>query len=112
MKFQPLPNSDLQFKLIQHPKVKLIHYPTEPEPDDEDDKDTGSQVSVDPVLTTVGHIRELAKIVDDPKAVKELEETRSLREAILCCELLVKNDIARAFAWCDIGIEKLTSQVS
>ena len=84
---------------------------TEPESEDEDENDA-SQVSVDPVLTTVGHVRELAKIIDDPKAVKELEETRSLQQATLSSELLVKNDIDRAFASCDRGIEKLSSQVS
>ena len=85
---------------------------TEPEPEDDSEDDAGGQVSVDPVLTTVGHVRELAKIIDDPKAVKELEETRSLQQATLSSELLVKNDIGRAFASCDRGIEKLSSQVS
>ena len=98
---------------------------TEPEP--EDDNDTSGQegtergkegversahVNVDPVLTTVGHVRELAKIIDDPKAVKELEETRSLQQATLSSEILVKNDIDRAFTSCDQGLEKLTSQVN
>ena len=85
---------------------------TEPAPEDEDEKDAPTQVSVDPVLTTVGHVRELARIIDDPKAVKGLEETRSLQEATLSSELLVKNDIDRAFASCDRAIEKLTSQVN
>ena len=85
---------------------------TEPEPDDDDEDDAGGQVSVDPVLTTVGHVRELAKIIDDPKAVKELDETRSLQQATLSSEILVKNDIDRAFASCDRGLEKLTSQVN
>ena len=83
----------------------------EPE-SEEDEDDASSQVSVDPVLTTVGHVRELAKIIDDPKAVKELEETRSLQQATLSSEILVKNDIDRAFASCDRGLEKLTSQVN
>ena len=85
---------------------------TEPPRDDEEDEDASDQLSVDPVLTTVGHVRELAKIIDDPKAVKGLEETRSLQEATLSSELLVKNDIDRAFASCDRGIDKLTSQVN
>ena len=85
---------------------------TEPEPEDDDDESEASAPSVDPVLTTVGHVRELAKIIDDPKAVKELEETRSLQQATLSSEILVKNDIDRAFASCDRGLEKLTSQVN
>ena len=93
---------------------------TEPEPEDDDDNDTSSlegaeggvrSVGVDPVLTTVSHVRELARIIDDPKAVKELEETRSLQQATLSSEILVKNDIDRAFDSCDRGLEKLTSQV-
>ena len=84
---------------------------TEPEPENDDEDDSYGGISVDPVLTTVGNIRELAKIIDDPKAVKELEETRSLQQATLSSEILVKNDIDRAFASCDRGLEKLTSQV-
>ena len=79
---------------------------------EEEEADSSSRVSVDPVLTTVGHVRELAKIIDDPKAVKELEETRSLQQATLSSELLVKNDIDRALASCDRGLERLTSQVT
>ena len=85
---------------------------TEPESEDQEEADASAPPSVDPVLTTVGHVRELAKIIDDPKAVKELEETRSLQQATLSSEILVKNDIDRAFASCDRGLEKLTSQVN
>ena len=82
---------------------------TEPESEEEEEEtDASAPPSVDPVLTTVGHVRELAKIIDDPKAVKELEETRSLQQATLSSEILVKNDIDRAFASCDRGLEKLT----
>ena len=70
------------------------------------------QENSDPVLTTYGHIRELAKVIDDPKAVKRLDETRSLQEATLSSDLLVKSEIGGAFASCDRGIQKLTSQVS
>jgi len=83
---------------------------TEPEPDDHDRDDTRGPVSVDPVLTTVGHVRDMAKFIDDPRAVKELEETRSLQQATLASEIAVKNDIDRAFASCDRGLDKLTSQ--
>ena len=85
---------------------------TEPESEEEGEADASTRASVDPVLTTVGHVRELAKIIDDPRAVKELDETRSLQQATLSSEILVKNDIDRAFASCDRGLEKLTNQVN
>ena len=64
-----------------------------------------------PVITTPGHIRELAKLIEDPAAVRSLDETRSLQEATLSSDLLVKADIDRAFGACDDGIAKLTRQV-
>ena len=61
----------------------------------------------DPVITTGGHIRELAKIIQDPNAVSRLDETRSLQEATLSSTLLVKSEIDGAFVWCDRGVQKL-----
>ena len=43
-----------------------------------------------PVITTIGHVRELSRIIDDPVAVKRLDETRSLQEAPLSSSLLMK----------------------
>ena len=85
---------------------------SEPEPEEVEGDVAASPTNSDPVLTTVGHVRELAKIIDDPKAVKGLDETRSLQEATLSSELLVKREIDGAFASCDRGIQRLTSQVS
>ena len=45
------------------------------------------------VITTGGQIRELAKVIEDPIAVKRLDETRSLQAATLSSDLLVKNEI-------------------
>ena len=64
-----------------------------------------------PVITTPGHIRELAKLIEDPVALSKLDETRSLQEATLSSDLLVKADIDRAFGACDDGIAKLNRQV-
>ena len=50
---------------------------------DEDGQDVDITSTSDPVITTVGHVRELAKIISDPQAVKRLDETRSLQEATL-----------------------------
>ena len=77
----------------------------------EEDGDVGVPAESSPVITTVGHIRELAKIIDDPEAVKRLDETRSLQEATLSSSLLVKSEIDRAFGSCDTGIQKLSTRV-
>ena len=71
---------------------------------------SGLPTEIEPVLTTVGHIRELANIIDDPDAVKRLDETRSLQEATLSSSLLVKSEIGRAFAMANSGIQKLNKR--
>ena len=83
----------------------------EQEPSD-DDEASDLQTEIEPVLTTVGHIRELAKIIDDPDAVKRLDETRSLQEATLSSSLLVKSEVGRAFGMADSGIQELNKRVS
>ena len=76
-----------------------------------DDEGDGAPQETPPVITTTGHIRELAKIIDDPAAVKRLDETRSLQEATLSSTLLVKSEIERAFISCDNGIQKLHARL-
>lgn len=77
----------------------------------ENEEASDLQSETEPVLTTVGHIRELAKIIDDPDAVKRLDETRSLQEATLASSLLAKSEIGRAFSMADNGIQKLYNQL-
>ena len=76
-----------------------------------EDEEEGAPKETPPVITTTGHIRELAKIIDDPVAVKRLDETRSLQEATLSSTLLVKSEIERAFISCDNGIQKLHTRL-
>ena len=76
-----------------------------------EDEAEGAPQETAPVITTAGHIRELAKIIGDPTAVKRLDETRSLQEATLSSTLLVKSEIDRAFAACDNGLQKLNTRV-
>ena len=84
----------------------------EVEPDDDGDGDNPEvQMESGPVITTVGHVRELIKMIDDKAAVKRLDETRSLQEATLSSSLLVKNEIDRAFGSCDSGVQKLGSKI-
>ncbi|WP_160328452.1 MULTISPECIES: AAA family ATPase [Pseudomonas] len=71
------------------------------EPEDESEEDEESpngshRVLGERVITTGGQIRELAKVIEDPTAVKRLEETRSLQAATLSSDLLVKNEIEGA----------------
>ena len=83
----------------------------EPDKGEEDGQDVDVRSTPDPVITTGGHVRELAKLVADPKAVKSLDETRSLQEATLSSDLLVKSEIDGAFKSCDRGIQKLDGKI-
>lgn len=66
----------------------------EDEPEDEEESLNGTnRVLGERVITTGGQIRELANVIEDPIAVKRLEETRSLQAATLSSDLLVKNEI-------------------
>ncbi len=85
----------------------------EAESDDgeEDGRDAGIGALSDPVITTGGQVRELAKIIEDPEAVRSLDETRSLQEATLSSDLLVKSEIEAAFKSCEGGIQKLDRRI-
>ena len=74
---------------------------------EEEDGDDGVQAEPDPVITTQGDVRALAKIIDDPEAIKRLDETQNLQEATLSSSLLLKSKIDRAFGSCDNGIQRL-----
>jgi predicted ATPase len=66
----------------------------EDESEEDDDAENGAKgVLGERVITTGGQIRELAKVIEDPVAVKRLEETRSLQAATLSSDLIVKNEI-------------------
>lgn len=78
---------------------------------DDDASSVETQPRSAPVVTTVAQVRELAKVIDDPLAVKRLEETRSLQEATLSSKLLVKSEIERAFGSCDAGVNGLTTRL-
>ena len=85
----------------------------EAESDDgeEDGQDIDLATTSDPVISTGGHVRELAKIIEDPKAVKRLDETRSLQEATLSSDLLVRSEIDGAFKSCEGGVQKLDRRI-
>lgn len=79
--------------------------------DDQDGQNVDAQSMSDPAIATGGQVRELARIITDPKAVKRLDETRSLQEATLSSDLLVKSEIDGAFRSCDRGIERLSRRL-
>ncbi len=91
---------------------RLFSWMSEVDTEDGDDRsDIDYRPESGPVITTAGHVRELANLIEDPSAVKQLEETRSLQEATLSSDLLVKTEIERAFGVCDDGILKLNQRV-
>lgn len=77
------------------------------EPDDDDEAAEGGGDGRDPVITTGGQIRELAKIIEDSEAVKRLEETRSLQAASLSSDVLVKNEIDGILTRCQYDVDRL-----
>lgn len=79
--------------------------------ENDDAEEGGSEVEGGPVITTLGHVRELAKLIEDPEALARLDDTRSLQEATLSSDLLSKAEVSRAFAACDRGIQRLHKQV-
>ena len=85
----------------------------EADPDEGNEEVSGVDIAqaADPVITTGAHVRELAKIIADPKAVRRLDETRSLQEATLSSDLLVKSEIDGAFTSCESGIQKLDRRI-
>ena len=84
---------------------------TESSEGDEGDPEVEVRSTPDAVVTTVSHVRELGRIIEDAKAVERLDETRSLQEATLSSDLLVKNEIDGAFRSCDRGVQKLGARV-
>ena len=85
----------------------------EADADEEDEEGQAGDIgsTSDPVITTAGQVRELAKIIADPEAVKSLDETRSLQEATLSSDLLVRSEIDGAFKSCERGIQKLDRRI-
>ena len=79
----------------------------------DDDEDDGVRVAADagPIITEIGHVRELAKLIEDPEALERLDDTRSLQEATLSSELLTKAGVNRAFLDVNKGIQRLHGQV-
>jgi predicted ATPase len=71
--------------------------------------DAGQVRPTEPAITTSMQIRELAKIVEDPVALKNLERTRSLTEATLSSEVLVKNRLERSIEVIDDQIRILSN---
>jgi predicted ATPase len=75
--------------------------------EDDDEPADSTTISGERVITTGGQIRELAKIIEDPEAVRRLEETRSLQAASLSSDLLVKNEIDGAIVRCNQDVTRL-----
>ena len=76
----------------------------------EESEEADAQSDRGPVITNLGHVRDLARMIEDPAVVKRLDETRSLQEATLSSNLLVKGEINHAFKQCDNGIQSLNKK--
>ena len=76
--------------------------------EDSDDANGDAPTETDPIITSLSHVRDLAKMIDDPVATKRLDETRSLREATLSSSVLAKKAIDSAIGLCEEGIQQLS----
>ncbi len=65
-----------------------------------EDEGTGTTLR-EPAILTGGHVRELAKLLDDPKAMARLEETRSLSEASFASDIVLVDRVERSLASAD-----------
>ncbi len=63
---------------------------------DEDSELDGESLIRDPAIATVGQVRELSKVIDDPRALDTLDRTRNLTEATLSSEVLSNNRVKNA----------------
>ncbi len=75
--------------------------------DDSDEADADPPPETDAIITSLGHVRELAKMINDSAATKRLDETRSLQEATLSSSLLAKKTIDSAIGLCENSIQQL-----
>ena len=82
------------FSFISPVEVEEI----DPEDEDEDEYVTHIQ---EPIIETALQIRELAKIIDDEKALSNLETTRNLLQATLSSEVLGKNKLENSLSVID-----------
>ncbi|MFL5348988.1 MAG: AAA family ATPase [Hyalangium sp.] len=57
------------------------------------EEEVGTTIKRDPAITTGAQVRELAKIIDDEIALKNLEQTRSLSEATLSSGKVIKDRV-------------------
>lgn len=75
--------------------------------EEEMDEDGVSSVRRDPAITTGGNVRELVKIIDDPRALARLEETRSLTEATLASDIVLADRVQRSLEVVDRHVNEL-----
>lgn len=63
---------------------------------EEDEELEGEVITLDPAIATGGQVRELAKLIDDPRALDILDRTRNLTEATLSSDVLGNNRVKNA----------------
>lgn len=63
---------------------------------EEDDELEAESVTLDPAIATGGQVRELSKLIGDPRALDTLDRTRNLTEASLSSDVLGTNRVKSA----------------
>lgn len=94
-----IPSSATDFKFANESRLDRLFSlisPQEIEDLDLDDDDDYLVQTKEAIIETALQIRELAKIIDDEKALANLEATRNLMQATLSSEVLGKNKLENA----------------
>lgn len=85
-----------------------ISHELAPDEENEDEANSaGDKRYIEPAITTGGQIRDLAKFILDPVAVRRLNESRSLAEASMVSDLLVTQAGNDAVSTLRYGVERL-----
>lgn len=66
----------------------------------------------EPIITATNQVRELSKIIADPKAIENLEKTKSLSDAAWSSESFVKNRVDDSLSELERGVNLLFSQLT
>ncbi|HCE3245391.1 TPA: AAA family ATPase [Vibrio parahaemolyticus] len=96
--------TDIDFRLADKSRLERLFSfisPVEVEEIDPEDEDEYVTHIQEPIIETALQIRELAKIIDDEKAISNLETTRNLLQATLSSEVLGKNKLENALSVID-----------
>lgn len=93
---------------------RIFSWISEDEIEDETDEDSETSIAshkIEPVITKATHIRELAQLIDDEVALKNIDSTRSLIQASMSSELLGRNRVTNSISIIGQELNSLFSMV-